>query len=271
MKLALMIGTPDAIPGSGYVTVPTGAYADTLALAAALGFDGVEVLIGKPTAAEIDDLTTALARTGLTLAAINSGRFYFDYGLALLAHDKVTRISARKALRELVQLTAPLAAPINIGVFRGKPSRVDQAANERLIVILREIADEIAELQIDLMLEPSNEKEFPFICSTPEGLALVERISRPNVRLMLDTFHMSVQEEDLAASLEMALPVLRHVHLLDRQRNPPSYDSQRFDLDGVLQTLQRHHYQHFLSVPLMQNGDRKATKKLVAALRSAVA
>lgn len=271
MKLALMIGTPDAVPGSGYVTVPTGAYADSLALAAALGFDGVEVLIGKPTAAEIDALGTALANTGLAVAAINSGRLYFDYGLALLSQDVGVQAAAREALRELVRLTAPLAAPINIGVFRGMPSSVDSATNEHLVRIMQEIADEIAALKIDLMLEPSNEKEFPFICSTPEGLAFVERIGRPNVKLMLDTFHMSVQEEDLPASLEKAMPVLRHVHLLDRERNPPSRDSKRFDLPGVLQTLQRYHYQHFLSLPLLQNGDRKATKKAVAALRSASA
>lgn len=269
MKLALMIGTPDTVADSGYVTIPTGAFADSLALAATLGFDGVEVLIGKPNAAEIDALGTALANTGLAVAAINSGRLYFDYGLALLSQDVAVQTAAREALRELVRLTAPLAAPINIGVFRGMPSPVDAAANEHLVRILQEIADEIAGLKIDLMLEPSNEKEFPFICSTPEGLALVERIGRPNVKLMLDTFHMSIQEEDLAASLQQAMPVLRHVHLLDRERNPPSRDSKRFDLLGVLQTLQHYDYQHFLSLPLLQNGDRMATEKVVAALRSA--
>lgn len=269
MKLALMVGAPDAIPGSGYLTVPTGPYDDSLALAADLGFDGVEILVGQPTAAEIDALSAALARTGLTVAAINSGRLYFDRGLALLAEDAATRRAARDALHHLASLTAPLSAPINIGVLRGLPSASDPAAADRLVTIMREIADDVAEWEVALMLEPSNAKEFPFICSTAEGIQLVERVARPNVRLMLDTFHMSVQEENVPQSLAQAMPLLRHVHLLDRQRNPPSVGSDGYDLRGILETLHRHNYQHFLSLPLLQNGDENATERLVAALRSA--
>jgi sugar phosphate isomerase/epimerase len=268
MKLALMIGGLDAAPGSGYLTIPTGSYADSLPLAAELGFDGVEVLVGKPTAGEIDALGTALTRTGLALAAINSGRLYFDYGLALLAEDRDAEKAARDALRELVRVTAPLAAPINIGFFRGLPLSSESAAADRLVLIMQEIADEIAALDVELLLEPSNEKEFPFIYSTAEGLRLVKRIARPNVCLMLDTFHMSVQGEDLAASLAEAMPLLRHIHFLDRDRNPPSSASEAFDLPGVVTTLRRHNYQHFLSMPLVRNGDRQATKQIVAALRA---
>jgi sugar phosphate isomerase/epimerase len=234
-----------------------------------LGFDGVEVMVGKVTVAEIDALGAALAQTGLGLAAINSGRLYFDYGLALLAADRDAAAAARDALRELVQLTAPLAAPINIGFFRGLPPPSDPAAADRLVTILQETADEIATFKTELLLEPSNEKEFPFICSTVEGMQLVQRIARPNVRLMLDTFHMSVQAEDLVASLTEAMPLLRHIHLMDRDRNPPSSASKAFDLNGVLATLRRHHYQHYLSMPLVQSGDREATEQIVAALRVA--
>jgi hypothetical protein len=48
MKLALMIDVPNTIPNESYVRVPSGSFEETLALAAKLGFDGVELLIDHP-------------------------------------------------------------------------------------------------------------------------------------------------------------------------------------------------------------------------------
>lgn len=271
MKLALMVDAPNTIPGESYVKVPSGPYMETLGLAAELGFDGVEILIGRPETADIESLQAAVAQTGMQVAAINSGRLYFDYGLALISADAVIQTAGRTALLDLARHTAPLQAPINIGVFRGLPAARKQAEAFNLLVeILQETADEIAELDITLMLEPGNQKEFPFIYSTAVGIACVEQTNRPNVALMLDTFHMSMEDESLTDAFAAAIPMLKHIHFLDRQRNPPSDKSEGFDLISVLETLQRYHYQHYISMPLMQDDDLVKTADRISALKSTI-
>jgi sugar phosphate isomerase/epimerase len=271
MKLALMVDAPNTIPGDGYVKVPAGSYMETLALAAELGFDGVEILIGHPETAEIEFLQAAAAETGLEVAAINSGRLYFDYGLGLVSDDSSVRAASRTALLALVRQTTPLKVPINIGVFRGLPAPGNQVeAFSQLVTLLQETADEIVETGVILVLEPGNQIEFPFIYSSADGIALVKQVNRKNVALMLDTFHMSIENEIFSDAFAEAMPMLRHIHFLDRHRNPPSFQSEDFDFIGVLQTLRRHNYQHFISMPLLQNGDFTKTADTVAALKTAI-
>lgn len=271
MKLALMIDVPETIPDESYVRVPGGSFEETLSLAAEIGFDGVELLVDHPERARFEGLPQALAQTGLTVAAINSGRLYFDYGLELITSDPKGQKAGRDALLALAYQTAPFQAPINIGVIRGLPAEVDTAtARERLVTILQNTADQITAVGASLILEPSNRQEFPFITSTADGLALVKLIDRPNVSLMLDTFHMSLENESFVDSFTMAIPVLRHIHFLDRLRNPPSTSSDEFDFDGVLQVLHEHNYDHYLSMPMLRNGDIAATTEIITALKTAI-
>ena len=135
---------------------------------------------------------------------------------------------------------------------------------------LRSAGDYAARLDVDLLLEPQNRQEFPFIYSTEDGIAFVEQVARPNVGLMLDTFHMNMEGEDAPASIERAMPYLRHIHFLDMERNPPTPADTQIDVMGILRTLARRNYQHYLSMPLVRNAGLGATEDVVAQLRAAV-
>ncbi len=271
MKLALMIDVPNTVPNQSYVRVPSGSFEETLTLAAKLGFDGVELLIDHPDRADFSGLQTALAKTGLTVAAINSGRLYFEYGLGLVSEEPTIKAASVEALLKLIYQTAHFQAPINIGVFRGLPRNGNQDwAFHQLKEILQKTADEIAHLGVKLVLEPGNQNEFPFIYSTAKGIALVEQINRRNVSIMLDTFHMSIENETFTESFSSAMPMLEHIHFLDRLRNPPSYRSQKFDFTGALRMLHRLQYAHFISMPMLQNGNVTATRSVIAAIKRTI-
>src|SRR5260221_1672793 len=52
------------------------------------------------------------------------------------------------------------------------------------------------------------------------GLALLERLSTKNVRLLTDLFHMNIEEADMAAALRLAGSSVGHVHFVDSNRRP---------------------------------------------------
>jgi sugar phosphate isomerase/epimerase len=268
VKLALMIGAPDMAASSGYVAVPTGPYDETVRRAARLGFDGVEVLAAERSTGDVQALRDALVHSRLALAGLNSGRLMSEQGLVLLCGDSRHCALTRSAMYELIRLAAPFGAHINIGMFRGlPPGGAEQPASERLVGILRELGDYAQRMGIQLLLEPQNRKEFPFIASSREGLALVQSVDHPAVGLMLDTFHMLAEDEDPATSVERAMPLLRHIHLLDLERNPPRPGKGLPHLEAIMAVLARHGYGHYLSVPLVRDEDDEATAECVRWLR----
>lgn len=260
MKLALMVGTPEMASEGGYVAVPTGSFQETIGRAARLGFDGVEIVAARRTAGDLYRLRKALAETGIQVAGVNSGRLLSEYGLALLCGTTRHCAQTRTSMYDLIRLAAPFSTHINIGMFRGLPARDELGASfQRLVEIMQRIAGYARSLGVDLLIEPQNREEFPFIYSTAEGVELVKQVNRPNVGLMLDTFHMLVESEDMVASIEQAMPYLRHIHLLDKDRNPPLQSSVEIDLTSIMRTLRRNNYTHYLSVPLVRNQGDQAT------------
>jgi sugar phosphate isomerase/epimerase len=88
---------------------------------------------------------------------------------------------------------------------------------------------------------------------------------------MLDTFHMAAENEDAPASIERAMPYLRHIHFLDKERNPPSPADAHIDVPGILRALARARYRHYLSMPLVRGAGPEATEAIVQQLRLAIA
>jgi len=85
-------------------------------------------------------------------------------------------------------------------------------AKEQLISLLHGIQDIVAPLDITVTLEPINSKESNFILSAGEGLAVMEEAGYANVRLLVDFYHMRMENEGLEV-LGRAGKNLRHVHI----------------------------------------------------------
>ncbi|MDX1601087.1 MAG: sugar phosphate isomerase/epimerase, partial [Anaerolineales bacterium] len=54
-----------------------------------------------------------------------------------------------------------------------------------------------------------------------EGVAYLERLDSPNVKLMLDTFHMNIEESSLGEAVQTAGDQLGHLHIGENNRTPP--------------------------------------------------
>jgi sugar phosphate isomerase/epimerase len=266
-----MVGAPDMAEQGGYVKTPVGSFEKTFSDAARLGFDGVELLYAKRITGDNYAIRQAVQKTNVKVAGFNSGRLFFDHGLVLLCGNSRECGLTRQAIYSLISLAASYSGPINIGMFRGMPTTPDDGPSKtQLVRIMRELADYASKLGVMLLIEPANKVEFPFISSTREGVDFVERIDHPHVGMMLDTFHMAMENEDMCKSIEMAMPYLHHVHFLDLDRNPPSPLSTGIDIPSVISSLSSLGYQHHLSMPLMKVTEQMSTAAVVGYLRSVI-
>lgn len=145
----------------------------------------------------------------------------------LSSADEKVRIAGRAFFKETLEQISKLDVhtiggalysywPINYS----KP--VDKAGDrERGIVEMRDMADFAADLDINLCLEVLNRFENHILNTAAEGVEYVKEVNKPNVKLMLDTFHMNIEEDSISGAIRAAGPLLGHFHTGECNRKVP--------------------------------------------------
>ena len=83
------------------------------------------------------------------------------------------------------------------------------------------LADFAANLGVDLCLEVLNRFENHVLNTAEEGVAFVREVGKPNVKVMLDTFHMNIEEDSFGQAIRAAGPLLGHFHTGEANRRVP--------------------------------------------------
>ena len=192
----------------------------------AAGMDFVELLVPEPGELEAAPARDALARAGLGVALaarVNPAR-------DLASPDPASRAQGVAYLRACVDAAVALGATLVGGplygaplVFAGRaPAPVaDDARREKIARILEGLAQAAGyarEHGVTLGLEPLNRFETDVANTTRHGLELVEAVGSPALGLMLDTFHMNMEEGDLAAAIRHAGSRLVHFQANENHR-----------------------------------------------------
>ncbi|MBQ3575184.1 MAG: sugar phosphate isomerase/epimerase [Clostridia bacterium] len=98
----------------------------------------------------------------------------------------------------------------------------DKAADwARSVVNVRDVAKVAADYGVDFCLEVLNRFEGYMLNTCAEACQFVDEVGLPNVRVMLDTFHMNIEEDDLAEAVRLAGKRLGHFHTGECNRRVP--------------------------------------------------
>ena len=142
-------------------------------------------------------------------------------------------------------------------------------AREQLISILRGAATKALTRGVQLALEPLNRYETDIIHNVEEGLAFLSEVNHSALGLLLDTYHMNIEERSWTEPLRraMASGQLLHVHLGDNNRLPPGHGL--IDFAAIVATLRETGYAGYLSAELLALPDPDtAARQTLAHLRS---
>ncbi|SDB24481.1 sugar phosphate isomerase/epimerase family protein [Bauldia litoralis] len=191
-----------------------------------LGYDFIELLVPEPGELDLGKTRAALEAAGL--GVVLAARVNLDRNLS--SDDPARSQAGVDYLRTCIETAATLGATIVGGplygsplVFAGRaPKPVDEAERlarkVRCVAGLQAVAGEAADAGIRLAVEPLNRFETD-VCSTiAQGLELVEAVDRPAVGLMLDTFHMHMEEASLAEAILAAGKHIAHFQANENHR-----------------------------------------------------
>ena len=107
-----------------------------------------------------------------------------------------------------------------------------EAAWDRSIAKMKEVAAVAEALGIECSLEVLNRFETYILTDCREGLEYVSRVGSKNVKLLLDTFHMNIEEDSIPGALRLAGDQLGHFHVGEGNRKLPGMGSMPWDEIG---------------------------------------
>lgn len=99
---------------------------------------------------------------------------------------------------------------------------------ENAVKNIRTAAEYAASRNVRLAIEAINRYETYFANTLTKAYKLVKEINHPAVGIMADMFHMSLEENNIGASLRMIADELMHVHIADNTREAAGLGSTDF-------------------------------------------
>ncbi len=255
MLLSLAVQTPE-VPLPVPVTLLSGKLEEKFAKAAAMGYDGVELVTIDPVSLDTRSLRSSLQANGLRVSAVASGGMAFAAKLTLLHADPAMAAVARRRLDQMIDLAAALGAPVvTVGSFRGRILNGMERSRQELAGVLSRAGTRAESCGVRLALEPINRYEADIFHTAAQVLEFLGEVNSSAVGVLLDTYHLNIEECSWTEPYRqvMAAGKLFYAHLGDNNRLPPGQGL--IDFRSILRTLREIGYDGWLSAELFPKPD----------------
>jgi len=210
----------------------------------ALGFDQLEINGGAlvlMSETERLALKNEAARNEITLS--------FGIGLTpdhdVSSLDEAVRTKGVAFMKEMINAVSFMGGGMISGTVHGywpavPPKDLDEKARIRVqsLKSMREMIPLAEEKNVILNVEVINRFEQFLLNTCEEAVSYVKEIDSPNCRILLDTFHMNIEEDSMGGSIRQAGKYLSALHLGETNRKPPGrgripWDEIREALDDI--------------------------------------
>jgi sugar phosphate isomerase/epimerase len=227
------------------------------------GFHGVEISLRCCDDIDVAQLQETLDQLHLSISAFATGRMCLEEAYCLCDPRQDHHDKAWERLKDIVRLAARFHAPVIIGGIRGKlsgdPLQREQQRTQ-LVEILRDCAGLASEMGTHLLLEPINRYETNIMNSAQDALDLAEEMDCPGVKILLDTFHMNIEEVDFTETIQRVGDLLGYMHFADNNRLAPGQGHIPFPV--ILDALAKIHYSGFISAEILPLPDDESALHL---------
>jgi D-psicose/D-tagatose/L-ribulose 3-epimerase len=226
----------------------------TVARLARYGYDAIEIS-GEPARYEPREVRPLLERH--RIRCCGSVTLMTD-GRDLISPDPGVRESSVQYINDCLTMVHELGGEFLCVVPSTVGKTVPQADPEvewRWAVESLSRAAEWAERQgVMIGIEPINRFETYFINRGDQALALADAVGAPHVGVVLDAFHINIEEADPLGAIRQAGPHLFDFHVADNNRKPPGEGAH--DWEQIVHTLRAAGYDGYLSSEFVLPMDR---------------
>jgi sugar phosphate isomerase/epimerase len=144
------------------------------------------------------------------------------------------------------------------------PPRTPEEDRRVLGEALSELGEHAGREGAIVFFEPLNRYEDHMVNRLEQAAAICRDVASPSVKVMADTFHMSIEEDDPAASVRSAADLIGHVQLGDSGRLQPGVG--HVDWPTLMEAFRAVGYDGWLAMECGIRGDPEAELPKVAGL-----
>jgi D-psicose/D-tagatose/L-ribulose 3-epimerase len=222
------------------------------------GYDGVE-LVGEPQRYNIQEVKGLCQEFGLSVLSV-LGWSIWPLERDLAHPDSQMRQKALQYAAECVDLAVAVGAPLVVVIpaSAGRTSPIGQPDSGKAwkeamarewdyaVKSVKAAAAYAEERGVLIAIEPINRYESFLVNNVDQGLRFVQEVGSEVVKLHLDTFHMNIEDKDLAEAVRKAGALLINVHISDSQRGPVGHG--HTDFVAIIRALKQINYQGALTM-----------------------
>lgn len=253
MKLAYPVGTPDT---SKKMLAYCGSFADVCSTLKTIGYAGVELFVRDPRAMNVREISSVVERLELEIAAVGTGPVVSEDRLTFTSPDAAVRAAAVERVKNVIDFAAVFGTQVNIGKLRGDLHTGDFAKSRQWMEQAFRIVCEYAQARkVKVTLEPQNQFVINNLNTTQQALQWIKELQLSNLYLMLDVFHMNIEDRSLAASIIEANDYNIHVHFAENNRGIPG--TGHIDFLEIVRVLKALEYDRFISIEINQLPDSR--------------
>jgi D-psicose/D-tagatose/L-ribulose 3-epimerase len=146
----------------------------------------------------------------------------------LIHPDESIRRNGMEYVRHCIDAARTLGAANVVGPLYSAVGRTWQSTEDErrrdtdlLVEQLRQLSKQAGDAGVTLCVEPLNRFETSFLNLSHQAVEVVDRVGSPACGILLDTFHMNIEEKSIGEAIRAAGKRLKHFHGCENDRGAP--------------------------------------------------
>ncbi len=195
----------------------------------------------------------------------------YPVGIDMRSQDSFIRQYAVEHLKRAIVAAADLGGTEIGGVIYSSwppdykhdmiTSQIKYERTQRCIESIRQVIPVAEDYNIKLNMEVLNRYENYIINTVDEGLAFINQLESSCCGLVLDIYHMNIEENDIFSAIRSAKDHIGKFHVSEPNRGIP-YHNKRIDWSKVGKTLKEIGYDGFVTMEAVVAFDDEASYNL---------
>lgn len=197
-----------------------------------MGYDVVEIPVEDPALINVGKVKSALEEHGLRPIICGA----FGTSRDLTHEDPAYHQNSFDYIEACFEITSGLGAkfvagPMYSAVGKARLVSPEQKKIEwdRAVTNLRKVCRMAETRGLEIALEALNRFETDLINTSEDLMRLITDINQPSAKVLLDAFHMNIEEPDIEKAIQRVGDKLIHVQVSENYRGTPGTGQTRWD------------------------------------------
>jgi D-psicose/D-tagatose/L-ribulose 3-epimerase len=187
------------------------------------GYDGAEISFVAGLDIDTKRISRAAAAAEIDIVCSTGLTPELDISSPIAEVREAGKLHLRRCLDAAAELGSPLLGGVTYAPWMVLPDGDLDDNRKRSADCLHAVAEDAADLGVDICLEVVNRFETSMFNTVADCLVFIDAIDHHSVKVEVDTFHMNMEEDDLGAAVRHAGARLGHVQVAANNRRAPQF------------------------------------------------